>query len=304
MRIEQIDTDILLFTGDACESLATAFIDSERVLLVDALASDADALAMRDHLEGKLGKKVHAIVLTHGHSDHLAGVRLFPGAEVIAQRLFLYTFMEKRDRPAADDAAFVAPAIAVDQQMTLPWGRHTLELFHSPGKTMCSLGIDVASADLLFVADNIVGNIAYIGASVPQLIDEAIARLQRRGRSRIIPGHMGLQDRTALSNARHYLAMLGARVSQARATSPDADAAGKIRAIGIGECLASNQKATPFEQHWHAQNLEIIIERKLFALAYRAPAPAEESRFATIKRCCTVLSTMMGMFGQLAQRGL
>lgn len=304
MRIEQIDTDILLFRGDTYESLATAFIDGERVLLVDALASEADALTMRDHLEGKLGKKVEAIILTHGHSDHMAGVKLFSGAEVIAHRLFLYTFMEKRDRPAAADDAFVAPTILVDQQLTLPWGRHTLELFHSPGKTMCSLGIDVASADLLFVADNIVGNIAYVGASVPELIDDAIVRLQRRGRSRIIPGHMGLQDWTALSNARHYLAMLRTRVSQARTAAPGGDEAGAIRAIAIDECIASNEKATDFERYWHAQNLERILERKLFALPYRLPEAAGDSRFATLKRCGNVLATMMGMLGQLVHRSV
>lgn len=303
MRIEQIETDILLFCGERYESLATAFIDGERVLLVDALASEADALEMRDYLEGTLGKKVEAIVLTHGHSDHMAGVRLFPGAEVIAQRLFLYTFMEKRDRPDKEYDAFVAPTTVLDQQLTVAWGRHTLELFHSPGKTMCSLGIDVPSADLLFVADNIVGNIAYIGASVPELIDEAIVRLQRRGRNRIIPGHMGLQDWTALSNARHYLAMLRARVGKARAAQPG-DAAAGIRAIDIGECLASNVQATPFELHWHAQNLERIVERKLFALPYRQPVPAEESRFASIRHCGSALVTMMRMLGQLAQRGV
>ena len=299
MHIEQIDTDILLFRGATLESLATAFIDGPRVLLVDALAADDDARAMRDYLEITLGKQVEAIILTHGHSDHLAGVRLFPRADIIAQRLFLYTYMEKNGQAGE---TFVAPTTVVDQRLKLAWGRHTLELFHNPGKTMCSLGIEVADADLLFAADNIVGNIAYIGASVPELIDDAIVRLQRRGRSRIVPGHIGMQDWTALSNARHYLAMLRLRVAQARAAERGGDAA--IRAIGIGECLASAVQPTPFELHWHAQNLERIVERRLFALAYRQPVPAEHSRFATLKRCGSVLATMLTMFGQLARRGV
>lgn len=304
MRIEHIDTDILLFHGDQLESLATAFIDGERVLLVDALASEADALEMRAYLQDKLGKKVEAIVLTHGHTDHLAGVRLFPGAEVIAQRLFMYTFMEKRGRDGLGDEGFVAPTTVVDQRLSLPWGRHTLELFHNAGKTICSLGIEVASADLLFVADNIVGNIAYIGASVPELIDDAIVRLQRRGRSRIVPGHIGMLDWTALSNARHYLAMLRAEVGKARAAARGGDAVEAIRAIGIEDCLASKLEPTPFERHWHGQNLERIVERKLFALPYRAPVSAEQSRFATIKRGGSVLATTLRMFGQLVQRGV
>ena len=295
MRIEQIDTDILLFRGDTLESLATAFIDGPRVLLVDALAADSEARAMRDYLETTLGKRVEATILTHGHSDHLAGVRLFPGADIIAQRLFLYTYMEKNGQSGE---TLVAPTTVVDQRLTLAWGRHTLELFHNPGKTMCSLGIEVADADLLFAADNIVGNIAYIGASVPELIDEAIVRLQRRGRSRIIPGHIGIQDWTALSNARHYLAMLRPQVGKARG-----DAA-TIRAIALEDCLAGGVQPTPFELHWHGQNLERIVERKLYAAPYRAPVAAEDSRFATLKRCGSVLLTMVNMLGQLVQRGV
>jgi cyclase len=302
MHIDQIDTDILLFRGDCLESVATAFIDGERVLLIDALASEADAREMRAHLEGKLGKRVETIVLTHCFTDHMAGTRLFPDADIIAQRLFLYTFMEQRGRPRAEVDDFVAPSSVVDRQLTLTWGRHTLELFHNPGKTVCSLGIEVASADLLFVADNVVGNIAYIGASAPELIDEAIARLQRRGRRRIIPGHIGMHDWTALPNARHYLRRLREQVVRARAAHPGAAEAGAIRTIGIEDCIAAGVQPNRFEREWHGQNLERIVERRLFEREYRMPAPASAG---TLWRgcCASVGATLATMFRQLALRG-
>jgi hypothetical protein len=42
----------------------------------------------------------------------------------------------------------------------------------------------------------------------------------------------------------------------------------------------------------------------LYAAPYRAPVPAEDSRFVALKRCGSVLLTMFNMLGQLAQRGV
>ncbi|UUZ51342.1 hypothetical protein LP420_18890 [Massilia sp. B-10] len=76
MRIDYLSSDILLFRGDSLAALATAFIDGERVLLVDALASQFDALDMRDYLENTLRKQVAQIVLTDAVS--MATVRRWP----------------------------------------------------------------------------------------------------------------------------------------------------------------------------------------------------------------------------------
>ncbi len=303
MRIDYLASDILLFHGDSLSSLATAFIDGERVLLVDALASTEDAQAMRDYLEGDLGKRVELLVLTHFHADHMAGVTLFPQAEVIAQRLYNYTLMEQQPRPDASMAAL--PDTVIDQSMTVQWGRHALELFHNPGKTVDTLGIDVASADLLFVADNIVGNIAYIGASAPELIDDALVRLQARGRGRIIPGHMGVQDASVLGNARHYLARLRERVSVLRAALGPEAAKNAIAAIDIEELLAPRVHASRFERHWHKQNLLRVNERDLFpAASYKAPPLASRGVELCRRGCETVMGMLQHLLGGMARQGL
>jgi cyclase len=301
MRIDYLASDILLFHGDSLSSLATAFIDGPRVLLVDALASTDDAQAMRDYLEGELGKRVDVLVLTHCHADHMAGVMLFPQAEVIAQRLFNTTFMAQQPRP--DSAAL--PTNVIDQSMTVQWGRHTLEIFHNPGQTVDMLGIDVPSADLLFVADHIVGNIAYVGAAAPELIDDALVRLQARGRSRILPGHMGLQDACALSNARHYLARLRERVSVLRAALGEAAARKAIAGIHVDELLAPRVHASRFERHWHQQNLARVNERALFPAAPdQASAPAARGASLCQRGCETVMGMLRHMLGGMARQGL
>lgn len=299
MRIDYLASDILLFQGDSLASLATAFIDGDRVLLVDALASADDATAMRDYLEQDLGKRVEQIVLTHVDADHMAGVALFPQARVLVQRQYNTALMAQQPRPGV--AAL--PSDLIDQNLTIQWGRHVLELFHNPGQTADTLAIDVPTADLLFVADNVVGNIAYLGAAAPEQIDAALLRLQGRGRSRIVPGHLGVQCADALANARHYLARLGEKVTRLRATLDAAAARKAIAAIAIDALLAPGVHAGRFERHWHGQNLLRINERELFASAskHAAAQVARDSKLARVTGSDSVMGMLRCLLGGMAR---
>jgi glyoxylase-like metal-dependent hydrolase (beta-lactamase superfamily II) len=268
MTVEQIESDILVFRGDAYESVATAFLRNGQVLLVDALASRSDAQEMRHHLEEVLGKEVRIIVSTHYMNDHIAGLRLFPEAEIVAHRYFMHTFLSQRNRSVQDDEDFVPPTIVVGDTLTLDWGRHTLNLFHNPGKTLCTICIDVPDSDLLFCSDNVVGNIAFLSSSAPELIRSAIDRLQQRRRGRIIPGHMGVLKGEALGNARGYLDRLEERVREARRDGSEVEA---VRSIRIENCLAPGLEPTAFEQEWHGRNLEVILERRIFTVNASVP---------------------------------
>lgn len=287
MRIDYLSTDILLFRGDSEQSLATAFIDGARVLLVDTLGSEQDAAEMRAYLEGARGMRVEQIVLAHGDGAHLAGVRLFPGAQIVAQR----------QGPA------VTPDTLVDQRLELVWGRHILELFHSPGGSAGSLEIEAAAADLLIVPDHLVGNIACIGAAAPELVDAELARLQARGRGRIVAGHIGVQCGAALANARHYLAQLGERVQHLRSACPPHDIGQTLAAIALEDCLAPGVFGTPFERRRHRQNLARVAEGGLFPAAARPAAPVADA--SCFSRCRdTLASVLTAMLGRMAERGV
>lgn len=260
MQIQALEADILVFRGEAYESLATAFIHGRDVLLVDALAERSDAEAMRAHLEGELGKRVRLILMTHYMSDHMAGLRLFPRARIAAHRHYAHTFLSQRGRSAQEEREFVPPSIELAGDIAFDWGRHRLQVFHNPGKTPCTLNVDVPDADLVIASDNLVGNTAYLSYTAPELLDAGLLRLQQLGRSRVVPGHMGVLPGDAVGNARHYLQRLGEHVRAARLHN-GADA---IRAIRIEDCLATGVTPTPFEREWHDINLNVVLERGVF----------------------------------------
>lgn len=286
MRIDYLSSDILLFRGDSEQSLATAFLDGERVLLVDSLGSEPDTAEMRAYLEDTRGLRIELIVLAHGDRAHLAGLGAFGGARIVAHRLFTE-----------------APATPVDQRLDLAWGRHALELFHAPGMRAGTLGVDAPGADLLIVPDRLAGNIAWLGTAAPEQADAALAALQRRGHGRIVAGHVGVQDGAALANARHYLAQLGARVQHLRSACPPHDLDQTLSAIALEDCLAPGVFATPFERSRHRQNLAQVAARGLFPAA--AASPAAPPAHGCLARCRqTLASVLTAMLGGMAERGV
>jgi hypothetical protein len=60
------------------------------------------------------------------------------------------------------------PAVEVDRELALTWGRFKLTIVHNPGKTTCALIVDDEEDDLLLCGDAIVGNIVYISSSAPR----------------------------------------------------------------------------------------------------------------------------------------
>jgi cyclase len=273
MHIEHIESDIVLFRGDAYESLATVFLHRGHALMIDALADANDAQIMRRHIEDNLDARVDLVVMTHYMNDHMAALRLLPTAQIVAHQHYMHTYLSQRMRTVEDDIQFVAPTITFTGSFKFQWGRHALEVFHNPGKTMCAVAIDVPDCDLMLCGDAIVGHAAYLGMSAPEVIDEAIVRLQRRRRGRIIPGHIGVLPGRAFGDARRYLHRLGKVVLKARLEDPSE---GKIRDIRIEDCLPADIRPTSFERFWHDRNLDRIIERRLFAFDIHRPVPAAQ----------------------------
>ncbi|GAB3045467.1 MBL fold metallo-hydrolase [Stenotrophomonas tumulicola] len=262
MRIEELESDVLMFVGDEVESVATAFVDGGDVLLVDSLGSVQDAAWLRDVLCIQMGKTVRMIAATHFMSDHIAGASLFPDALLMAHRHHRHAFLSQNRRV---DAFYREPQLVFDN-MAIRWGRHELLLLHNPGKTMDHVSVDVPSADLACVGDNIVGNIVYLSKADPALLRAAIGRIRQFGRSRIVGGHMGIFDAPVLDNALHYLARLRDAVMHVRAHPDTSEAVHRIATIRIEDCLAPSVEPSPFERQWHANNLEAIVAQSIFAL--------------------------------------
>ena len=242
MKLNEIADDIHLLIGDTYASNSTVIVAGGEALLVDAMGSRADAAALQRYIEADLGKRVRFIVMTHYFSDHLAALQRFPGATIIAHELFAQTFAAERFRTAEEAAFFVEPSLTFSDRLALRWGAYRLELFHNPGHTMSTIGIDVAKADLLFTGDTIVGNIVYVPYGAPSLLESAVERLRRRRRRQLISSHDDVRGAASLDHALAYLRALTAR--PAPVETP------------IEEFLPAGVVASDFERQFHRRNLE------------------------------------------------
>ena len=262
MRTEQLEKDIFVITGEFYQSIATAFIRGDEVLLVDALASREDAEKLQKFIETELKKKVRFVVLTHYMCDHLAGLKLFPNAEIVAHQNFRQTFDSQKSISPEEADFFVEPSIVFSDKIAIKWGRLTLDIFHNPSHTQSTVGIDVPEADLLLIGDAVFGNTIFLSsAGEPELFESAIKNLRSRNRSRIVPGHITIRDKTVFENAEFYLKSLQTQVEKARRSSNGENA---IQQISMKSCLPNGVVASDFEDEFHRINLKLIIERKLF----------------------------------------
>jgi cyclase len=272
MRVEQIAPDVHILVGEAFASNSTIIVGGDdEALMIDAMASRADGEDLRAFVETELGKRVRFIICTHFFSDHLAALKLFPKATVIAHQNYSHTFDAERFRTEADKEHFREPDVLISDGVVMRWGRYVLDLFYNPGHTMSTINIDVPGADLLFVGDNIVGNLVYLKYSTPELARRALERLHRRRRAHIIEGHQGVLGRETVDNALHYLNSLERQVRRARLST---DSKNAIMEIGLEQCLKPGVAGTPFERTFHGRNLETAIERGLFAQETAESAPA------------------------------
>lgn len=270
VRFEQLGASVLMFVGDDHESVATAFLDGDDVLLVDSLGSVEDASWLRRVLCEEMRKTVRVVAATHFMSDHIAGMSLFPDALTIAHRHYRHTFLSQNQRI---DAFYREPQVVFDNAMTLRWGQHQLCFLHNPGKTMDHLSVDVPTADLVCAGDNIVGNIVYLSKADPALIGTAISRVRQLGRSTIIGGHMGRFPAAVLDNAIRYLDRLQDAVIRIRANASPPEVDDRIASIRIEACVAPQVEPAPFEREWHQRNLDVIVAQSIFALDTAIASP-------------------------------
>src|SRR5262245_16211320 len=162
MRVNRIDDDLYLAIGQAYRSNSTIFISGGEALLVDGTGSRADAEKLQSFVEKELGKEVRFILCTHFFSDHLAALKYFPRATVIAHENYRSTLDSEMYRTEEERSFFEEPDILIRDGIKLRWGRFTLDLRHNPGHTPSTLLVDIREADLLMVGDTLVGNIVYL----------------------------------------------------------------------------------------------------------------------------------------------
>jgi glyoxylase-like metal-dependent hydrolase (beta-lactamase superfamily II) len=228
------------------------------------MGSRADAEKLREFVETELKKQVRFIICTHFFSDHLAALKLFPLANVIAHKDYLDTFNSELYRSEEEEGHFREPDILVSDQMQIRWGGHVLDVFHNPGHTASTLGIEVQKANLLLVGDTLVGNIVYLAYSTPERVASALERLKKKTRDRVIPSHGNVRSPVAIRNALHYLHRLRERTKEVGSSE---DGRELLEQTPLEACLPAGVEPTPFEKIFHERNLRTILEKNFFASA-------------------------------------
>lgn len=169
-----------------------ALVDGVEAILYDSHATLDHARAIRTHLEG-LGVRTMRLVLSHWHTDHIAGNAIFADCEIIANRLTARTMLENiktlaRNTPAINPV--VMPNRLFENEMTLSLGNRTIRLMqfdiHSADGTVLFL----PEEGLLLAGDTLEDTITYV--SEPEHIATHITELNRLKTlpiRRILPDH-------------------------------------------------------------------------------------------------------------------
>ena len=258
MNVIQIQPELFLFIGKTYQSNSTIFLNSDEALLVDALGSRSDAEELRSFVEQDLKKEVRFIISTHYFSDHIAAIKSFPRACVIAHENYLETFNSEQYRTDEEASHFVEPHLLVSDSLKIKWGTFTLNTSHNPGHTNSTLAIDVPEANLLFVGDTLVGNIVYLKYSTPDRFVTALDNLKQKSADRrLLSSHGNVRSTDAIGNAQSYLARLGGRVGEVGFNE-------SLLNIQLDDVLPAGVEPTSFERIFHQRNLETVLERRLF----------------------------------------
>ncbi len=209
------------------------FLSEGQACLIDP-GITPEAIAGIARFVAERGATPQAIVLTHGHWDHLLGTEHFPGVTVIAHTAYYDVLQAHGDDLQRQVAAWEAdagihrqqpftpprPTLTFDAGMTLTVGTFRLHLNHAPGHAPDQIVITQPTAGILWAGDMLSDlEIPFVSHSLVAY-ERTLARLATLDIRVLIPGHGHptgdpAEIRARLAADRAYLAELHTRVAQA-----------------------------------------------------------------------------------------
>ncbi len=192
---KRLHSDKANWLDDGAYSLGVAsyaIVSGTEALVYDTHISFDHARAIRSHLSS-LGVTSIRVVLSHWHTDHVAGNAGFIDCPILSNKLTRDTLIEKRKVLVAKDPPInpvVMPTETFDGEMTLEVGAITIKLMqfdiHSADGTVVLL----PHLGVLLAGDTLEDTVTYI--SEPANTGRHIAELDRLAKLdfiRILPNH-------------------------------------------------------------------------------------------------------------------
>lgn len=196
-RIEgrRLHSDTPNWLDDGAYSLGIAsyaIVDGSSALVYDTHMSLPHARSIRSHLEG-LGVTSIKVVLSHWHTDHIAGNEVFADCEIIALRLTAEALSRNRQKLETGNPQIrpvVMPNRFFEGSLALDVGKRRVELHHFDIHSADGNIIWLPEEKVLLAGDTLEDTVTYI--SEPQHIATHIRELARMREwpiHRILPNH-------------------------------------------------------------------------------------------------------------------
>ena len=151
-----------------------------------------------------LGLTVEAILLTHGHFDHVGGVQALQAATGAP------VYMHKNDQSLPPQLSGDQPTDFLDLSVECPKpvGAITFEVLETPGHStgsVCFLCREEGADNVLFTGDTLfqgsIGRTDFPGGSIGEMMESLKKLAELPGDYRVYPGHGG---ETTLEQERRY----------------------------------------------------------------------------------------------------
>lgn len=213
------------WVDDGAYSLGVAsfsIVSGREAVVYDTHISLDHARAIRAHLAG-LGVETIRVVLSHWHTDHIAGNAVFADCEIIANRLTHEAMVANRETLAAKTppiSPLILPTRLFEDELVLDLAGLELRLMRFDIHSADGTVILIPSLGVLLAGDTLEDTITYI--SEPEHTRTHIAELDRLATlpfRRILPNHgaeaviaAGGYEASLISATRAYLERLLSRL--------------------------------------------------------------------------------------------
>jgi cyclase len=169
-----------------------AIVAGAHALVYDTHMTLDHARAIRDHLE-RLGVTRFEVVLSHWHTDHIAGNEVFADCPIIALEKTAQAMADNRGTLEGGDPPIkpvIMPTHTFESRSDLAIGERQVELHHFDIHSHDGCVLWLPGEGILFAGDTLEDTVTYI--SEPEHIETHVAELDRMATwpiKRILPNH-------------------------------------------------------------------------------------------------------------------